>query len=67
MHQYRTQRVTRSVSLTGYSLGLVLLERALRGDHEGVKLLKPHERILLVSARRIVDCPLSLHYSVVVS
>lgn len=59
MHQNRKQPVTRSTSLTGYSPELVLLEHALRGDHDVfVKLLKPHERILFVFARRFVDCPI---------
>lgn len=56
VHQNTTQPVTRSASLTEYSLDVVLLERALRGDHEAfVKLLKPHQRILFVSAMAILN------------
>jgi len=56
MHQNTTPPVRRSESPTGYSLDVLLLERALRGDHNAfVKLLKPYERVLFVSAMAILN------------
>ena len=56
MDQNRARPVRRSASPTGHSLDVLLLERALRGDHEAfLKLLKPHERVLFVSAMAILN------------
>jgi RNA polymerase sigma-70 factor, ECF subfamily len=55
----RPQNGTRTVKGTAppteCSLDVLLFERALRGDHQAfAKLLKPHERVLFVSAMAIL-------------